>query len=682
MVIGNPFRLRFTEQQRDHMGFIRTFSVGMLEVLPPAESAWNRLVVLRSAPGAGKTSILRLLTPESLTAIIGIDNPEDAIKVLRVALEELDVIRGGTLSVLGVMVNVGKDYRSLIDLGPKGAGNIKVFFKLLDARIISRAIEAVALANGLKFPDDVNRIRFVPRAGSAGELAKEALSQIGVSTLDDSIQPGGRGGLHGDALLRVMRSKERSVLTLLDSLLPVEWDFEVGHSRLYSLAMLGNCDIEVDGHEVAYRTVVLFDDVHELEEAQREALYRQLLDRANNLGRWIAERKEAVPDHELLTGSTNGRDYQLVALEDELSAGTKGGHSLRLERILGGIANSRAQVHLASFGVHEPFTSLLRSAEEIEPGRKLDIFNTVSANVRSLVAENPQYRSWLAAAEDRQVGLDRLEAAHDWRELQILVERDIKRSPPALFEFELESERATRMASSSTKAAARLFLANEHALPYYVGCDTLADLSSRNVEQYLGLGGDMFELMMSAVTQRRRNGAYLTAAEQDQRVRRSSKLLWEAVVRRVAYGPDVLALLHIIADNSRMETYRSTAPYAPGVTGTAIAMHERSLLFKSQNDGGSYVRYGRLSRALASAVANNLLEMSPEATSSKGQKWSVFYLNRLLCPHFDLPLQRGGFREQSIAKLSRKLDLASRAGADRPAPDATMPLNSLEGWPR
>ncbi|MHA7296706.1 ORC-CDC6 family AAA ATPase [Pseudarthrobacter sp. MDT1-22] len=664
------------------MGFIRTFSVGMLEVLPPAESAWNRLVVLRSAPGAGKTSILRLLTPESLTAIVGIDNPEDAIKALRVALEELEVIHKGSLRVLGVMVNVGKDYRSLIDLGPKGAGNHKVFFKLLDARIIARAIEAVALANDLRFPDDAKRIRFVPRSGSGGESAKEALSQIGASTFDDSLHSIDSDGYYADALLRVVRTKERSVLTLLDSLLPVEWESEVGHSRLYSLPFLGNCDIEVDGHTVAYRPVVLFDDVHDLEEEQREALYGQLLDRTNNLGRWIAERKEAVPDHELLTGSTNGRDYQLVALEDELSAGSKGGHSPRLERILGGIANSRAQLHLASLGVHEQFTSLLRSAEEIEPIRKLEVFNSVIADVRALVDANPQYRSWMAAAEDRQVGLDRLEAAYDWRELQILIERDIKRSPPALFDYELESEQATRMASSGTKSAARLFLANEHTLPYYVGCDVLADLSSRNVEQYLSLGGDMFELMMSAVTQRRRTGAYLSTAEQDQRVRRSSKLLWEAVVRRVAHGPDVLALLHTIADNSRTETFRATAPYAPGVTGTAIALHERSFLFEIKSDSVTYARYERLSRALASAVANNLLEMSPEATSAKGQKWSVFYLNRLLCPHFDLPLQRGGFREQPIAKLSQKLDLARRVSADRPAPDPTTPLNSLEGWPR
>lgn len=682
MPVANPFRLRFTEQQRDHMGFIRTFSVGMLEVLPPAESAWNRLVVLRSAPGAGKTSILRLLTPESLTAIVGIDNADDAIRALRGALEDLDVMSNGELRVLGVLVSVGKDYRSLIDLGPSGLGNQKIFFKLLDARIIARAIEAVVSASGLRFPADAKCVQFIPREGADGESARDALAQIRSAAVDGVPSGSSGGGIDGATLLGIVRNKERSVLTLLDSLLPVEWESEVGHSRLYALPLLGNVDIVVDGRVLDYRPVVLFDDVHELEVAQREALYTQLLDRSNNLGRWIAERKEAVPDHELLTGTTDGRDYHMVALEDELTAGSKGGYSPRFSRILGGIADSRAQVRLASLGIHEPFTSLLGSAEQASVGRKLEVFDAVAEDLRLMVQSNPRYSGWLAAAEKRQLGLDRLEAAHDWRELQILIERDLKRSQPALFEYEIESEQATRMSSSSTRAAARLFLAIEHHLPYYAGYETLADLSSRNVEQYLSLGGDMFDLITSAVTQRRRTGPYLSAAEQDQRVRRSSKQLWEAVVRRVAHGPDVLALLHTIADNSRSETFRSTAPYAPGVTGTAIALQERSFLFSRHKGRGLDGRYERLSRALSSAVANNLLEMSPEATNAKGQKWSVLYLNRLLCPLFDLPLHRGGFREQPIAKLSLKIELARQIGGAQPVPDPTMPLSTLEGWPK
>lgn len=681
MPVGNPFRLRFTEQQRDHMSFIRTFSVGMLEVLPPAESAWNRLVVLRSAPGAGKTSILRLLTPESLTTLSAIDNPDDAIKALRGALEDLDVLRGGNLRTLGVMVSLGKDYRSLIDLGPRGTGNQKIFFKLLDARIIARAVEAVVSASGLRFPQDAKRVQFIPRGGAEGESAREALTQISQSAEMESVYSA-EGAVHGAKLLRIVRSKEQSVLTLLDSLLPVDWEAETGHSRLYALPLLGNVDIAVDGVARDFRPVVLFDDVHELEVAQREALYTQLLDRSNNLGRWIAERKEAVPDHELLTGTTDGRDYQMVVLEDELTVGSKGGHSPRLSRILGGIADSRAQVRLASLGVHEPFTALLGLTEQATSARKLEVFESVAAGLRGLVRDNPQYSGWLAAAEEKRKGTDPLEVAQDWRELQILIERDLRRTQPALFEYEIESEQAARMSSSGTKAAARLFLAVEYGLPYYAGYDVLADLSSRNVEQYLSLGGDMFDLMTSAVTQRRRTGPYLSAAEQDQRVRRSSKQLWEAVVRRVAHGPDVLALLHTIADNSRSETFRPTAPYAPGVTGTAIALHERSFLFKPNYVRAQGSAYDRLSRALSSAVANNLLEMSSEPTSAKGQKWSVLYLNRLLCPHFDLPLHRGGFREQPIGKLAQRIDLARQVGGVQPIPDPTMPLNSLEGWPK
>ena len=674
MAVLNPFRLRYTEQQRDHVGFLRTFGAEMLEILPPAELAWDRLVVLRSAPGAGKTSILRLLTPESVRAILETQNPDEVITSLRRQLERLGVVSLERIARLGILINVGDDYRSLIDLGPGGAGNRKIFLRLLDARILIKTVEAVLSAVGLSFPQDAHRITLTPRPGRGGDEVNGALAAL--------LPAGSWEGpaIDGRSLLSAARQAEREVLTLIDSLMPVEWDAERGHSRLYSLQVLSNVSFSLDDRLLGLEPALLVDDVHDLASVQRELLFAQLLDRSNRIGRWIAERKEAVPDHELLVGQTEGRELTIVTLEDELVAGHRGGATnSRMQRILGNIANARSVAPLSAIGITDRFVSLL---PEPRADLRLDLREVVAATRAAaidMVSDNPQYRPWLdvRSADEPE---DPLEAAASWRELAILIARDLNRSPTALFDLELDPVRMDQLSSAATRAAARLFVAHEYKLPYYAGADAIADLASRNVEQYLGLGGDLFELIVSAATLGRRG--QLTPDEQDKRVRNSSRRLWTEVSSRVPYGPDVLALLHVIADRGRAETYRPTAPYAPGVTGTAVDARERYDLFGSgQRAREVRPEYRRLARALSSAVANNLLEMSAEPTRTKGRNFAVFYLNRLLCPHFGLPLGRGGFREQPASQLARRLEIAVRSSTFSAVPDPDTQLSELEGWP-
>ena len=669
---ANPFRLRYTEQQRDHLGFLRTFGAEMLDILPSSDVAWDRLIVLRSAPGAGKTSILRLLTPESARTIWETKNPDDIIVSLRRQLERLGVLSASGVERVGVLINVGDDYRSLLDLGPGGSGNRKVFLRLLDARILIKTVEATVAAAGLTFPIDAQRVSVILGTGRGGDDARAALAALA------GPEAANQASIDGKTLLTAARRAESEVLRLIDSLMPVEWDAERGHARLYSLPLLSNSSFSVDDSPVQMQPALLIDDVHDLESGQRELLYNQLLDRSNRVGRWIAERKEAVPDYELLTGQTEGRDLAIVTLEDELVSGHRGPNS-RLQRILGNIANARAMAPLSAIGVTEPFVSLFPDPHSEPDSGMPEVVAAVRNAVLGVVETHPQYRSWAEArGVDEQPDL--LEAAASWRELEILIARDLSRSPIALFDMDLDPRRLDQLASGATRSAARLFVAKEHKLSYYAGADVLADLASRNVEQYLGLSGDLFELVVSATTLNRRG--HLTPEEQDRRVRAASRRLWTEVSSRVPYGPDVLALLHVIADRARAETFRPTAPYAPGVTGTAIDARERYELFG--DDRGVTTKrpeYRRLTRALSSAVANNLLEMSADPTRTKGRNFAVFYLNRLLCPHFDLPLARGGFREQPVSRLARRLDLAVRSSSTGALPDPNSYLHELEGWP-
>src|SRR5205823_5887623 len=96
-------------------------------------------------------------------------------------------------------------------------------------------------------------------------------------------------------------------------------------------------------------------------------------------------------------------------------------------------------------------------------------------------------------------------------------------------------------------------------------------------------------------------------------------------------------------------TFRPSAPYSPGVTGFAISMADLETLKNGngpENDAGAK----QLMNVLTTALWNNLLQVRLDY-ACKNRMWAVFYLNRLLCAHYGLPLQYGGFREKRLAEV-------------------------------
>ncbi|PYY38034.1 hypothetical protein DEJ16_06910 [Curtobacterium sp. MCJR17_055] len=654
---GNPFRSRYTEMQRDRAGFLTTFSTTMLEALPDAAVAWNRLVVLRSAPGAGKTSMLRMLTPDNLAAFRS-PTRDDHLEELRSALNSSGVLSDGRPQLLGLMVSVGRDYRSLVDLGPQGAGALKIFFKLLDARILTRAVEAALTATDQRFPDGASSVEFQPNAGPDTERARALAKRL--FNIDNA-------PFNGQQILDQLREKERTVLDLLGSLMPVDWESVDGHPDLLSLEFLATTRIFINGSELHARPVLLFDDVHDLDPDQRTALYNALIVREPRVGRWIAERRSAVPLNELLIGRTEGREYSLIEIEKHLD------RPFKQRQIMTAIADSRAMRPLLSQGRNELFSMLLSNTESIPDGLMERALAEAERDASAAVEAHPEHRQWLARLTEQGEAQSVLERAVGFRELRILIERNLNRQAPTLFDFveELDPDRADKLSSSSTRAAAKLFLAREQNIPYYFGPNVLAELSSRNIEQYLALAGDQFDLILSALMIRGRS-PYLLASEQDVRVRRGSKEMWNTIPRRIPNGMDVQALLYSIAERGRAETYQPTAPYAPGVTGMALEWSEAQRLFRAPQQDSNLER---LRNAFGQAVANNLLETTAEPQSVKNSRFQVFYLNRMLLPHFSLPLQRGGFREQSVARtLNRWTRAAARLGGHLPDIDDDVSL--------
>jgi hypothetical protein len=620
----NPFRSRSTEQQRDVRSFLRNFGAGVLEMLP--ETLWDRPLVIRSAPGGGKTSLMRLFAADSL---IQIADRRDDFPVLASWLKDVGAFRNGRPAVLGVMLSLDRDYRSILDLGAPSEVANRLFFRLLDGRIMLAVVRAAAVFGGN--PTDLARVELRRRGQIDG--TDEAANRL--------------GGVSGTGISEASLSTERQILGMLDSLLPVDWQSGVpGHADLYSLRLLSDVEIIVNGMSVDIKPLILLDDGHELPRTQRDALLRRLVARDLVVSRWYSERFEALSPTEILQSiGIEGRDYELLELERRAAELTGRGRS-RFEKLVMEIGNLRAVRSLERYeGGDHSFTDLLETDDDDLLGSsESEILGKLETATRNLAGSEHRYQSWIEIVEQQRGYL----AARSWRELEILIERDRARPNLELFDLPSPPKEMERLSGADVREAAALFLAREHRIPYYFGPQKLARLASHNIEQYLSISGDLFEEMLSAIMLNRT--PRLSAVRQHNIIRRASERLWREIPRRLPNGHDVQKLLAAIVTMAVQETHRPTAPYAPGVTGTALSMADREQLLEPavrEKIRGA----DALFRALASAIANNIL--SAELNYSvKGGSFMVLYLNRLLCPRFGLPLNRGGFREKKLREMA------------------------------
>ena len=86
--VRNPFTVRTSEQASDEQ-YLAFFSSRIVDILP-ADELWDRLILLASPPGAGKTTLMRLFTPSSLLAIHRARTPD--LRELVTRLERLGAL--------------------------------------------------------------------------------------------------------------------------------------------------------------------------------------------------------------------------------------------------------------------------------------------------------------------------------------------------------------------------------------------------------------------------------------------------------------------------------------------------------------------------------------------------------------------------------------------------------------
>lgn len=614
--VRNPFRIRASQRSVSDEEFVKLFGAGALDLVEGVPDPWDGLVFLRSAPGGGKTTILRLLTPRplDLTSRL-VDNPQ--VKATYDALRKIDAIGDHGSRLLGTMVAFTTEYR---DLAAFDRGN-SLFRALLDSRIVIATLRSVLERSQRPYPDDLDRIEIEWAAESGATIPAKA---------------------DGRRLFEWASEIERGFYDRMDELGEPEAQ-SVGHPRLDALKWFARCRIWDGGKELSSKRVLLLDELQTLAPSQRQSLTEFVTNARENCGVWIAERLEALTHSDLLSeGALQGRDYEnVIQLERQWAGGPR---AKAYSRLVENIASLRAAK--AEGFENRDFLSLIGETDDsdIWAPRFEEACSTIERRLISAPGSS-RYSAWIGQAR-RSDGTPTDQAIR-WRSAEILIERDRSRSQGS-FDFDTLPTSDYDKKESAIIKDAEHFLRSEIAAPIYFGKEALSAVSSSNVDQYLEVAGALFEEISAKIKGPRDLPVPLSADRQDAIIRDVAKQRWDGLNRRLPRGPEARKFLAGLCEFCRAQTFRPTAPYSPGVTGFGITMADRALLIDSPPE--KIRHFLNLRDVLTSLVAHNLLVPRVDHRNS-GKSLVVFYLNRLLCVQFGLPLGYGGWREKSLRDL-------------------------------
>lgn len=617
----NPFRLRASKRSVRDEQFVRLFASGALDLLNDAKEPWASVVFLRSAPGGGKTTLLRLLTPGPLRKVARLQDDID-VKPTRDALVKAGAIVGDAPGILGVMIGFTNDCRDLDDI-EENTGRAKGIFRaLINARIVLATLRALLERTEKSYPADLGTLSAFWSPVDGATLPAHAT---------------------GAELHRWASRIEESVFDVLDDLGSEGKPQPKAASGLEALHWFGNATLMDAQGAIELKRVLLLDDLQFLSETQSSWLKESFTTARATCGIWVAERLEALPAADLLAeGALEDRDYE---------------GEFRLERRWRkrGPAYVRFVDQIANLRVHEADGFETRAffpaiADDLDAVKWDPLFEEgcreIETRLRRRLGNQQRYSQWLAKGATGE-GTPR-QRALAWRELEIYIERDLAKSQAA-FDFDsLTEEDLGDKESSAVSAAAEIFLSRECRTPVYFGRQKLASLSSSNADQFVELAGDLFEELSAMTAGRRNEDVSLSAERQHQLLKVAAARRWEGIPRRFPRGYQARSFLEAVGAFGQSQTYRPTAPYPPGVTGFGITMQDRARLIEA---GKNVKVYADLRAMLASLVSQNLLEPTLDYRN-KGENLLVFYLNRLLCAQFDLPLGYGGWRKKSLQDLA------------------------------
>ncbi|MGI8583303.1 MAG: hypothetical protein ACR2KX_13975 [Chitinophagaceae bacterium] len=625
----NPFFSRASEYIDQDNRYIRLFSPEVLTIFNPSQ-IWNTVNILRSSPGGGKTTLLKLFTPRILKAVEKSKEEKSVFgehcRRIYESLNELNVFDGDELLVIGSLLSFNNEYASLeylkIDQGQK----IRLFNSLLNVRIILSVLQSISIAFEFPFPEGLDNVEL----------------QVSNSNL---IPTPLRNLKNGADLYNWACNQEEIIAKEIDAIFPIKNDEIIKVDDLYAFHLFSPGNVIISNKSITQRFLVMLDDVHNLSLNQREYFLKKIVDQRPLVNIWISERFKALTMNEIFSeGNTIGRDVFNIELENFWA--DKSNYA-KFERFAKAVANKR--VELALIEDRREFASFL--LEKVEYSN--DEVQTIISIINNKIKEQYGNERYKAILETRKTEGDLLNQLLELRSLEILLFRDKNKMQQTLdFAEELSAEELEEKEGSDVKNAARLFVNYIYKIPYYYGISSVCRLASFNIEQFLFISGNLFEEVKSNAIKKISNKNTLveiSANKQESVIRKLCETKWKELSIKVPDYEDVYKFLNSIGEFCQNQTYTPNAWNSPGLNGIAISMldrkHLRDIIVNNPNHP-----YYRLAKIISICISYNLVDVRLNY-KCKGDQWMLIYLNRLFCVHFNLPLHNGKFKEQKLTEL-------------------------------
>lgn len=627
----NPFRLRTAENIQSETEYLRLFGPRMLEILPESEE-WHKMTIFESSPGGGKTTLFRLLTPQSLKRLVSASRADEDLEDLRKRLQSLGFVDEDKPNVLGVFLSCARNFAALEDLGLETTKSIRLFNALLNARITLATLRSSAEFYSLDYPNELEQLDIDP--------SQQLESFPNIQYPDD-----------GKMLFDWAHETERKVCETLDSF-DIHPDVDAsGHQNLHALSLLEPGTISHGSVDQPSHSLLMLDDAHLLTENQRNHLFSSITDYRANVRTWISQRLIALQPEEMISGATEGREYeQTVNIEEYWYT-----YRAQFQKLLEEISDRRTQ-HAKTVDI----TSFSGQLDDSLDSNKwedtlIEVLSTVEGRVQEQTKHTDKFDEWIRETDEQSI--NDWEKAIDWRALEIKIERQTNRAQQTLdVGVPLAEQTLDSASDSDLQNAAEKLLSEEFGLPYYYGPKRIAYLSSFNIDQYLSVAGNLFEEISSRHLLDDRDP--LPPKSQDEIIREWAESQWQEIPRNVPRGDQVQGFLESIGNMCRDKWEEGTASYggAGALTGIGLRYPEIKKIIGKNGSNHDDGRFDQSRDILMACIANNLLEARPyRKQGSKGQKVLILYLNRWICVKFDLPLLYGGWREKNARDLEKDI---------------------------
>lgn len=625
----NPFYTRASEYTDQDNKYIRLFSPEVLTIFNPSH-IWATVNILRSSPGGGKTTLLKLFTPRILKTVERNKEERSAFgdhcRRIYEALSELKVFEGNDLLVIGSLISFNNEYASLEYLKVDQGQRIRLFNSLLNVRIILSVLQSISIAADIIFPNKLDSISF--------------------NTMDQHLLPAPlRNIRNGSELYDWACNQEELIAKEIDSVFPTNKDDIVRVDDLYALHLFTPSNVLINGNKINGRILVMLDDVNNLSSFQREYFLKKVIDKRSLVNIWISERFKALTMNEIFSeGNTVGRDVFHIEMENFWA--DKRNYA-KFEKFAKAVANKRVEEALIED--RREFASFLLEKVDYSHEEVSGIIGLIKEKIHELYGQD-RYKAIL---DSKIPEGDLLNQLIELRSLEILLYRDKNKVQQSMdFAEELSSEELEENEGSDVINAAKLFINYKYKLPYYYGISSVCRLASFNIEQFLFISGNLFEEVISNAIKKISNkhtDVELSANKQESIIRRVCNARWKEMAIKVPDYEDVHRFLNSIGEFCQNQTYTPNAWNSPGLNGIALSMSDRRYLKDIIANKPEHPYY-RLAKVITTCISYNLVDIKLNY-KCKGDNWMIIYLNRLFCVHFNLPLHNGKFKEQKLMEL-------------------------------